>query len=168
MVDPDSVLLNHSLLVEGLDLVLLEPLVVLLVDLGQLTARGHGLLLEVVDQICDQGTHLLLLVQHRRHEIHKLIRVLRDRLWRLVNYRVEQLCDCALLKRRLQASHGVKGDAHGPDVAALVVAFLFDHFRRQAERSANDFLCLDVAVVVEQARLRHVAKLDRLEVLSQE
>ena len=60
MVYPYGVLLYHALLIEGLDLLFLEPLVVLLINLGHLRGHGHLFFFEVVDKIRDQWSHLFL------------------------------------------------------------------------------------------------------------
>ena len=167
VVDSDGVLFDHALLVEGLDHQLLETLVVLLVDLGHFHWNRNLLFLEVVDQVRHQRALLLLLVQHRRHEVDELARVLRDRLRGLVHDRVEELGDGALVERGLETGHGVQSHSHCPDVAPHVVALLLDDFRRQTEGRADDLLGLDVAVVVKQARLGHVSELDCLVVVAE-
>ena len=73
MVYTDSVLFYHALLIEGLDLLLLEPLVVLLIKLGHLRGYRHLFFFEVVDQICDQRSHLFLLMECRGDEVDELV-----------------------------------------------------------------------------------------------
>lgn len=56
----------------------------------------------------------------------------------------------------------VKCDTHAPHVAPLVVVLIFYDFRREGLRGPDQLIGLDVTLVVENARLTHVAELDCL------
>ena len=58
---------------EGLDLLFLEPLVVLLIQLGHLRGHRHLFFFEKVDKVCDQGSHLFLLMEHGGDEVDELV-----------------------------------------------------------------------------------------------
>ena len=73
MVYPYGVLLYHALLIEGLDLLLFEPLIVLLIELGHLRGDRHLFFFEVVDKICDQRPHLFLLMERGGDEVDELV-----------------------------------------------------------------------------------------------
>ena len=62
----------------------------------------------------------------------------------------------------------VQGDSHGPNIAPLVIVFFFDNFRGETERCADDFFGFDVAMVIEDSGLGHVAEFDGLEVVGQQ
>ena len=73
MVYPYGVLLYHALLIEGLDLPLLERLVVLLIQLGHLRGHRHLFFFEIIDKVCDQWSHLFLLMEHGGDEVDELV-----------------------------------------------------------------------------------------------
>jgi len=166
VVDADRVLLDHALLVKRIDLLLFEAFVVLLVAVGEFQTHGDLLVFEVVDKVGYQRPHLLFLVQHRHHEVGELRGVLRDRLRSLVHDRLEEFSDARLAEGRLQARHRVQRDPKRPDVAPLIVALLLYDLGRQAQWSADDLLCLDVSVVVQDSRFGHVSQFDGLKVVS--
>ena len=149
MVYPDSILLYHAFLVEGFDLLLLEALEVLLVHFAQFHGHWNLLFFEIIDKIRDQRAHLLLLVQHGHNKVSELGAVLVDGLRSLVDDCFEEFSDGRLMERWLKTCHGVESDAHCPDIASLIVAFVLDDLRRQAQWRTDYLLRLDVAMVVE-------------------
>ena len=64
MIDPNSILLNHTLFIERLDLILFESLVVLFVNLAELAVCRYRFLIEKINQVRYQWSHLLFLVEH--------------------------------------------------------------------------------------------------------
>ena len=73
MVYPYCVLLYHALLIEGLDLLFLEPLVVLLIQVGHLRGHRHLFFFEVINKVCDQWSHFFLLMERGGDEVDELV-----------------------------------------------------------------------------------------------
>ena len=89
------------------------------------------LILEVIDQICNERSLIFLFVEHSLDEIAETRRVLRYRFWILVNDCVEKIGYVICIKWRFKRCHCVECNTHRPYVTSLVVALILDNFRRE-------------------------------------
>ena len=86
-------------------MLVLESFVVLTVNVFHLKGDLDLLLCEVVDKVCDERSHLFLLVEHRHDEVDEFAGILGHRLRILVDNGVEEFSDRALIERWLETCH---------------------------------------------------------------